>query len=97
MLEVNVDTEEKGPPVATQVPTARSKVQTLPEAIKRYVHNGATVCIEGFTHAIPVAAGHEIIRQAHHRPDAGPDDRRHRRRPADRRELCAKTDLVVRG
>ena len=50
--------------MATQVPTARSKVQTLPEAIKRYVHSGATVCIEGFTHAIPVAAGHEIIRQA---------------------------------
>ncbi len=36
---------------------------TLPEAISRYVNNGDYVCLEGFTHLIPFAAGHEIIRQ----------------------------------
>lgn len=41
----------------------RSKVMTLHDAIARFVHDGATVSIEGFTHAIPTAAGHEIIRQ----------------------------------
>ncbi|WP_225637017.1 CoA transferase subunit A [Streptomyces solaniscabiei] len=33
------------------------------EAVATYVHDGATVGIEGFTHLIPTAAGHEIIRQ----------------------------------
>jgi len=36
---------------------------TLPEAIARFVHDGDTVVLEGFTHLIPYAAGHEIIRQ----------------------------------
>ena len=36
---------------------------TLPEAVSRYVHDGDTVVLEGFTHLIPYAAGHEIIRQ----------------------------------
>jgi len=36
---------------------------TLPEAISRSVHDGDTVALEGFTHLIPFAAGHEIIRQ----------------------------------
>ncbi|MPY42033.1 CoA transferase subunit A [Streptomyces phyllanthi] len=36
---------------------------SLRDAIARYVHDGDTVCIEGFTHLIPTAAGHEIIRQ----------------------------------
>ncbi len=35
----------------------------LDEAIARYVHDGDTVALEGFTHLIPFAAGHEIIRQ----------------------------------
>ena len=35
----------------------------LSEAISRYVRDGDTVAIEGFTHLIPFAAGHEIIRQ----------------------------------
>ncbi len=35
----------------------------LPEAIERYVHDGQFVALEGFTHLIPFAAGHEIIRQ----------------------------------
>ncbi len=33
------------------------------EAVARFVHDGDTVVIEGFTHLICFAAGHEIIRQ----------------------------------
>jgi len=36
---------------------------SLAEAIARYVPEGASVALEGFTHLIPFAAGHEIIRQ----------------------------------
>jgi len=36
---------------------------SLPEAIADYVHDGDSVALEGFTHLIPFAAGHEIIRQ----------------------------------
>lgn len=39
------------------------KVLSLTEAVARYVKSGMSVSMEGFTHAIPVAAGHEIIRQ----------------------------------
>ena len=35
----------------------------LRDAIKEFVHDGDTVALEGFTHLIPFAAGHEIIRQ----------------------------------
>jgi len=40
-----------------------SKVLSMREAIERYVEDGCTVICEGFTHLIPFAAGHEIIRQ----------------------------------
>jgi glutaconate CoA-transferase subunit A len=40
-----------------------ARVLTLEEAIAELVHDGDTVALEGFTHLIPVAAGHEIIRQ----------------------------------
>jgi glutaconate CoA-transferase subunit A len=36
---------------------------TLPDAVSRFVHPGDRVALEGFTHLIPFAAGHEIIRQ----------------------------------
>src|SRR6266700_2604421 len=36
---------------------------SLHDAIAEYVHDGATVAMEGFTHLIPFAAGYEIIRQ----------------------------------
>src|ERR1044071_10388685 len=36
---------------------------TLPDAIAALVNDGDVVALEGFTHLIPVAAGHEIIRQ----------------------------------
>jgi len=35
----------------------------LPVAIAAHVHDGDSVALEGFTHLIPFAAGHEIIRQ----------------------------------
>ncbi|WP_035280223.1 CoA transferase subunit A [Brevibacterium album] len=35
----------------------------LDEAIASFVHDGDTVALEGFSHLIPFAAGHEIIRQ----------------------------------
>ena len=36
---------------------------SLAEAIAAHVHDGDSVALEGFTHLIPFAAGHEIIRQ----------------------------------
>ncbi|MEU1648876.1 3-oxoadipate--succinyl-CoA transferase [Streptomyces pristinaespiralis] len=39
------------------------KTMTMKDAIASYVHDGDTVSLEGFTHLIPTAAGHEIIRQ----------------------------------
>jgi glutaconate CoA-transferase subunit A len=38
-------------------------ISTLAEAIAANVRDGDTVAVEGFTHLIPHAAGHEIIRQ----------------------------------
>ena len=35
----------------------------LADAVAELVHDGDTVALEGFTHLIPFAAGHEIIRQ----------------------------------
>lgn len=40
-----------------------SKLVSLYEAIARYVQDGDLVYAAGFTHLIPFAAGHEIIRQ----------------------------------
>jgi glutaconate CoA-transferase, subunit A len=40
-----------------------SKVATMRDAIADVVRDGDTVAIEGFTHLISFAAGHEIIRQ----------------------------------
>ncbi len=39
------------------------KVISMSEAIRRYVRDGDTLVIEGFTHLICFAASHEIIRQ----------------------------------
>jgi glutaconate CoA-transferase subunit A len=36
---------------------------SLQEAVSKYVHDGDSIALEGFTHLIPFAAGHEIIRQ----------------------------------
>src|SRR4249919_786311 len=40
-----------------------SKLLSMQQAIARYVRDGDVVVIEGFTHLISFAAGHEIIRQ----------------------------------
>ncbi len=40
---------------------------TLAQAVEWAVHDGDTVALEGFTHLIPYAAGHEIIRQRRRR------------------------------
>lgn len=37
--------------------------RNLSDAVAALVHDGDTVALEGFTHLIPFAAGHEIIRQ----------------------------------
>ncbi|MFD6514182.1 CoA transferase subunit A [Rhodococcus sp. NPDC060176] len=39
------------------------KTLSMKEAIGRYVGDGMTVALEGFSHLIPFAAAHEIIRQ----------------------------------
>ncbi|RNL87589.1 CoA transferase subunit A [Halostreptopolyspora alba] len=46
---------------------ARSKLATMRDAIAEHVNDGDTVALEGFTHLIPVAAGHELIRQRRQR------------------------------
>jgi glutaconate CoA-transferase subunit A len=38
-------------------------LMSLTDAVAALVRDGDTVALEGFTHLIPVAAGHEIIRQ----------------------------------
>jgi glutaconate CoA-transferase subunit A len=43
------------------------KITSLATAIRDHVPDGASVALEGFTHLIPFAAGHEIIRQAKRR------------------------------
>ncbi len=42
---------------------AMTEFLELGDAIARMVHQGDRVALEGFTHLIPFAAGHEIIRQ----------------------------------
>lgn len=48
---------------ATPASARKSKVMSLSDAISEFIFDGASVSLEGFTHAIPTAAGHEIIRQ----------------------------------
>ncbi|WP_213454128.1 CoA transferase subunit A [Rhizomonospora bruguierae] len=40
-----------------------AEITSLSDAVAELVRDGDTVALEGFTHLIPVAAGHEIIRQ----------------------------------
>jgi glutaconate CoA-transferase subunit A len=42
---------------------AVAKIVSLPQAVSELIRDGDTVALEGFTHLIPFAAGHEIIRQ----------------------------------
>lgn len=40
-----------------------AEITTLAQAVAENVRDGDTVALEGFTHLIPYAAGHELIRQ----------------------------------
>jgi glutaconate CoA-transferase subunit A len=40
-----------------------AEIVSLAEAVGLAIHDGDTVAMEGFTHLIPHAAGHEVIRQ----------------------------------
>ena len=40
-----------------------AEIVPLREAVADLVHDGETVALEGFTHLIPHAAGHELVRQ----------------------------------
>src|SRR6201993_3483367 len=40
-----------------------AEIVTLQEAIATLVRDGDRIALEGFTHLIPFAAGHELIRQ----------------------------------
>ncbi|HLH64728.1 MAG TPA: CoA-transferase [Solirubrobacteraceae bacterium] len=40
-----------------------AELTTLREAVAELVHDGDAVALEGFTHLIPFAAGHEVLRQ----------------------------------
>src|SRR5213596_3901361 len=40
-----------------------AEILTLEEAVRTLVADGDSVALEGFTHLIPFAAGHELIRQ----------------------------------
>jgi glutaconate CoA-transferase subunit A len=40
-----------------------AQVMSLPDAVADLVSDGDAVALEGFTHLIPFAAGHEIVRQ----------------------------------
>jgi glutaconate CoA-transferase, subunit A len=40
-----------------------AEITSLQHAVSALVHDGDSVAVEGFTHLIPFAAGHEILRQ----------------------------------
>src|SRR5215469_5430735 len=40
-----------------------ARIVSLAEAVAAAIHDGDSVAMEGFTHLIPFAAGHEVIRQ----------------------------------
>lgn len=40
-----------------------ARIVALADGVAELVHDGDCVAMEGFTHLIPFAAGHEIIRQ----------------------------------
>jgi glutaconate CoA-transferase, subunit A len=44
-----------------------AELTTLQEAVRELVRDGDSVALEGFTHLIPFAAGHEIVRQQRRR------------------------------
>jgi glutaconate CoA-transferase, subunit A len=53
-----------------------AELVALNEAVAELVHDGDSVALEGFTHLIPFAAGHELLRQHPPGAGAGQDDAR---------------------
>ena len=53
-----------------------AEITTISQAVGELVRDGDTVALEGFTHLIPHAAGHEIDPAGPARADAGADDAR---------------------
>jgi glutaconate CoA-transferase, subunit A len=45
------------------MPRTRAQFMSLADAVRTFVTDGSKVALEGFTHLIPFAAGHELIRQ----------------------------------
>jgi glutaconate CoA-transferase subunit A len=43
--------------------SGRARILPLAAAVEECIHDGDSVAMEGFTHLIPFAAGHELIRQ----------------------------------
>jgi glutaconate CoA-transferase subunit A len=43
-----------------------AEIVSLADGVAAVVRDGDTVAMEGFTHLIPFAAGHEVIRQGRH-------------------------------
>ena len=64
-LTLSVASRKYGAATGKQYSMAR--ISSLAEAIQSAVRDGDTVALEGFTHLIPHAAGHEIIRQGRKR------------------------------
>ena len=40
-----------------------ARIVSLSDAVAELVRDGDSVALEGFTHLIPFAAGHEVLRQ----------------------------------
>src|SRR5687768_10481170 len=53
----------RGPAAPPRGRKAMARFCSLQEAVQDAVHDGDVVAMEGFTHLIPFAAGHEVIRQ----------------------------------
>ena len=67
-----------------------AEIVPLAEAVRELVHDGDIVALEGFTHLIPHAAGHELDPAGTAGADARADDARRRLRPADRHGCARK-------
>ncbi len=68
---------------------------SLAEAVEDCVRDGDTVAMEGFTHLIPHAAGHEVIRQRRRAPHPDQDDARPDLRPAHRHGLRRQARVLL--
>jgi len=54
--------------------SAHTGLVDLKQAVAAHVRDGMTVALEGFTHLIPFAAGHELVRQERRELTPGADD-----------------------